>query len=188
MARKQKSMMAPEVREELEEFVARQIAPRKMNHVKSILRGYSDTDLMGTITAANLHYQRDNDANSVAGYVTGNDLYTIRLLAEHARTIRLCEVRISDFYYIQRALERLGIMGTDVDSFPDLGKHLEISSSAYYGSIPYASNDALILFVQENVHRHEEIVDYMMEHKISEVSVLRAHFNGEAPALGEGII
>lgn len=188
MASKKKSLMDPAHRAELEEFVARQISPRSMSRVIGILKGYSDKDLMNTVTAANLHYQKDGTAHTIGGYVTGDDLETIRLLAEHASTIRMCEIKISTFYNVQRALERLGIMELRADSFPELANHLEVSSYAYFGSTPYHHNDALMVFVQENIHRHREIVDYMTDNKTNDVAVLRAHFNGEAPVLTEGLL
>lgn len=188
MARKKKSLMEPAHRAELEAFVARQIAPRSMSRVIGILKGYSDEDLMRTITAANIHYQKDNDAITIGGYVTGNDIASIRILAEHANNIRICETKVSTFYEIQRALERLGIMEVGMDSFPELVNHLEISSFAYFGRTPYYHNDALMVFVQENVSQHREIVSYMTETQTSDVAALRAHFNGEAPVLNEGLL
>jgi hypothetical protein len=188
MARRKKSLMDPAHRAELEEFVARQIAPSSMSRVTGILKGYSDADLMCTVTASNLHYRKDGNAITIGGYVTGNDIETIRLLAEHASTIRMGEIKISTFYDIQRALERLGIMEVGVDSFPELANHLEASSYAYFGRKPYHLNDALMVFVQENIHRHSEIIDYMTENQTNDVPVLRAHFNGEAPVLTEGLL
>lgn len=188
MAPKKKSSMNPAHRAELEEFIARQIAPRSMSRVVSILKGYSDDDLMRTLTAANLHFQKDGDAITIGGYVTSDDMASIRILAEHAVNIRLCEAKVSTFYEIQRALERLGIMEVGADSFPELVNHLEICSFAYYDRTPYYRNDALMVFVQENVHQHREIVSYMTETRISDVAALRAHFNGEAPVLHEGLL
>lgn len=188
MVRKKKSLMDPAHRAELEVFVARQISPSTMSRVTSVLKGYSDADLMNTVTAANLHYQKDGNAFTIGGYVSGNDIETIRLLAEHANNIRLCETKISTFYDIQRALERLGIMEVGAESFPDLAHHLEVSSFAYFDRIPYYRNDALMVFLQENTHRHREVVDYMSEHETSDVPTLRAHFNGEAPVLTVGLL
>jgi hypothetical protein len=45
-----------------------------------------------------------------------------------------------------------------------------------------------MIFLQENTHRHREVVDYMAENETNDVPALRAYFNGEAPVLTAGLL
>ena len=172
----------------LNQIVARQIAPKSAYRIAKALSEYSDEDFMKVVAVANFYSEYGADETGVGGWVSGDDIETVRIMAEHLDTMRMYETGINTFHTLLRALERLGILSPGADSFPDLAKHLEAESLSYFERKVYQNNNQLILFVQENLHRHEEVMEFMRSNETQDIGRLRAEFYGESVVLVEGTL
>ena len=172
----------------LNQIVARQIAPKSAYRITKVLSEYSDEDFMKVVAVANFYSEYGADETGVGGWISGGDIETVRIMAEHLDAMRTYETGINTFHALLRSLECLGILSPGADTFPDMDKHLEAESLSYFERKVYQNNEQLILFVQENLHRHEEVMKFMRDNKTQNIGLLRGKFYGEAPVLAEGTL
>lgn len=175
-------------RSELEEFIAYAIAPRSAYRITKVLKDYSDADLLNVLKVSNLYSEGKSDSNPVGGFVSSGDIATIRIVAEHAESIRADDITLNGFHLLLRGLERVGVLQAEADTFPALTQHIGVAQLHYLGTSQYCDNDALMLFVQENIERTDEIIRYMLDHKTQNLALLRGYFCGESPSLHSGML
>lgn len=187
MTEQQRGEFLPDdARKVMVQFIANYIAPRAAYRVSNALSKCSDSDLTKVMAVSNFYSANRLDPTSIGGLVSGDDVESVRLMAEHLDTLDNLGISMEKFNTLLRSLERLGILPIGADSFPALKQHLEVADLSYLGKTDYYHNDALMVFVQENLGRHDEVIQFMFDKKTQDVGLLRAHFYGEASALSQG--
>jgi hypothetical protein len=188
MTDQQPDLFHPEARNVMTTFIANSVAPRSSYRISNLLTEYSDADLLAIMAVSNFYKSRSMDTSAIGGFISGDDMEYIRLVAEHMDTLDALNTKFESFNHLRLALERLGVMPVGAGSFPELKQHLEVEELSFLGKTSYHLNDALIIFVHENLHRHEEVIKYMCDNKTQDIGKLRGHFYGEAPVLTPGTL
>jgi hypothetical protein len=189
MTSQQEPVFSPETRAVMTLFIANLIHPQSAYRIAKELDERSDDDLLKIMAVTNFYISHKLNPTIIGGLVSHDeDIDYIRLTAEHMETIDRLNLTLSDFNSLRLSLERLGLMPRGASSFPALKQHLEIEELSFMSTKRYYHNDALMVFVHENIDRHAEITQYMSDHKTQDVGKLRGYFCGETPALTEGVI
>lgn len=157
--------------------------------VWATLRTARSSDILAYMAVSNMFGVGKNPHTSARKMLIEHDYSMLRIMAEHEHLVTEDRVlSANDLYSILNGLKSAGIIDDRTCSLPSVPKHVSVSARFLMSDVPYDEDIQLMVFVEENIHRADEIIRYIDENDVRDVGVLRSHFYNEAAALHEGTL